>query len=67
VGILELLNDGRWHSLDEVRLKTELKENEVQQIVEFLKEYNFIILKGTKEAVRIEKAARRLLTQSASS
>lgn len=67
MGILELLNDGRWHSLDEVRLKTELKENEVQQIVEFLKEYNFIILKGTKEAVRIEKAARRLLTQSASS
>ena len=67
MGILELLNDGKWHSLDEVRLKTELKENEVQQIVEFLKEYNFIILKGTKEAVRIEEAARRLLTQSASS
>jgi DNA-binding IclR family transcriptional regulator len=60
VGILELLNDGKWHSLDEVRRKTELKENEVQQIVEFLKEYSFIILKGTKEAVRIEKAARRL-------
>jgi len=67
VGILELLNDGKWHSLDEVGRKMELKENEVQQIIEFLKEYNFIILKETREAVRIEKAARRLLTQSASS
>jgi hypothetical protein len=67
VGILELLNDGKWHSLLEVRRQTKLKENEVQQIIKFLKEYNFIILKETKEAVRIEKAARRFLTQSASS
>ena len=67
VEILELLNDGKWHSVEEIRRKMQLKEHEVQKIVTFLKEYNFILLERTRGAIKIEEAARRFLIQSASS
>ena len=67
VEILELLNDGKWHSAEEIGRKMQLKEHEVQKIVTFLKEYNFILLERTRGAIKIEEAARRFLTQNASS
>ncbi len=66
VEILELLNDGKWHSVEEIRRKIQLKEHEVQKIVMFLKEYNFILLERTEGTIKIEEAARKFLTQSIS-
>ena len=66
VEILELLNDGKWHSVEEIRRKMQLKEHEVQKIVMFLKEYNFILQERTEGTIKIEEAARKFLIQSTS-
>lgn len=66
VEILELLNDGKWHSVEEIRRKIQLKEHEVQKIVMFLKEYNFILQERTEGTIKIEEAARKFLIQSTS-
>lgn len=67
IEILELLNDGKWHSVEEIRWKMRLKEHEVHKIVTFLEEYNFILLEKTRGTIKIEETARRFLIQSASS
>lgn len=45
----------------------QLEENQTQELIAFLKEYNFIVFEETKKAVKIENAARRFLTNRASS
>jgi len=65
--ILELLNDGQWHMLDDVQKKTKLDKDQLQQIVAFLKEYEFIATKDEKEEVRLQETARRFLTQNITS
>jgi alpha-tubulin suppressor-like RCC1 family protein len=61
--ILDLLNDGEWHKIREIEEKMRLEEKDIQQIVDFLKEYNFIVLEETKKAIKIEEKTRRFLVQ----
>jgi hypothetical protein len=65
--ILNLLSDGEWHGLGEIEDKMKLKEKELQQIMDFLREYDFIVLEETKEAIRIDEKAQKFLTQKPSS
>jgi hypothetical protein len=65
--ILDLLSDGQWHEIREIKEKMKLKERRIQQIVAFLREYDFILVEETKKAVKIEAAAREFLAQKASS
>jgi transcription initiation factor IIE alpha subunit len=65
--LLEMLNDGKWHKLDEIQQRMKLKENDVQQIAQFLKEYNLVIVKETKKAIKLEENARRFFSSNSSS
>ncbi len=62
-----MLNDGHWHGIEEIRLKMHLEEKQVQQIVEFLKAYNFIVTEETRKEIRLEDSARKFLTQRVNS
>ncbi|MGQ9460195.1 MAG: hypothetical protein ACUVRA_03065 [Candidatus Bathyarchaeaceae archaeon] len=42
--ILELLEDGKWHDLNEIKKKTELHELKVKSLTKFLAQYNLIKL-----------------------
>jgi len=42
--ILKLLEDGRWHDLNEIRKKIELQNLKVKSLTKFLAQYNFIEL-----------------------
>ena len=42
--ILKLLEDGRWHDLNEIRKKIELHGLRVKNLTEFLAQYDFIKL-----------------------
>jgi len=53
--------------IEEIRQKMQLEENQAQELVAFLKEYNFIVFEETKKAIKIEDAARRFLTHRVSS
>ncbi|HVP26485.1 MAG TPA: hypothetical protein VMT26_02310 [Candidatus Bathyarchaeia archaeon] len=47
----------------EIEEKIRLEEKDIQQIIDFLKEYNFIVLEETKKAIKIEEKTRRFLIQ----
>ena len=49
-----MLSDGRWHEIEEIRQKMQLEENQTQELLTFLKEYNFIVFEETKKAIKIE-------------
>ena len=63
--ILEILSDGNWHPLEEIRRKMNLNRNQIQQISGFLREYEFVTLDETQKRMRIEETARKFLTQEA--
>lgn len=45
----------------------QLEENQAQELVAFLREYDFIVFEATKKAIKIEGAARRFLIHRVSS
>jgi hypothetical protein len=53
--------------LDDVQKKTKLDKDQLQQIVAFLREYEFIATKDEKEEVRLQETARRFLAQNITS
>ena len=62
--ILELLDDGRLHGLDELQEKTELSEKQTRELVAFLTEYGFAEINHGNKNVRISQAAKKLLAQT---
>ena len=51
--------------LEEIQQKTKVDREQIQQIVEFLKEYDFVILDETEKKIRLNKLAQKFLTQTA--
>jgi DNA-binding IclR family transcriptional regulator len=66
-GVLEMLSDGKWHTLQGIRRKMNLNRNQIQQIAGFLKEYEFVTMDETGKKIRIEDAVRKFLTQETTS
>lgn len=60
--ILEILTDGQWHLLEEIRQKMNLNNNQIQQIATFLKEYEFIAIDESRKEMRLEEAVKKFLT-----
>ena len=65
--ILEILKDGKWHSLDEIQTEMHLNRNQIQQVIAFLREYRFVIISETQKKIRIEEEAKKFMTQRATS
>jgi DNA-binding IclR family transcriptional regulator len=65
--ILEILNDGKWHTLNEIQQKTEIDQKQAEQAISFLKEYNFIITDKTKNKARLDEKIQQFLTRTATS
>jgi len=59
--VLEILNDGQWHSIDEIKLKAKLDEIQSKKITEFLNEYDFITVDDDKNKLKIKEAVRKFL------
>jgi DNA-binding IclR family transcriptional regulator len=62
--ILEILSDGRWHALGEIRRMAKIDEAQLQPIMDFLKEYTFIMWDEAGKRVRLNKLAQEFLTQT---
>jgi len=63
--VLEILSDGNWHTLEEVRREMNLNRNQIQQIAGFLKEYEFVAIDEKQKRMRIEETVRKFLTRKA--
>jgi DNA-binding IclR family transcriptional regulator len=66
-GVLEMLSDGEWHTLQRIRRKMKLNKDQIQQIALFLEEYEFVAVDETKNKIKIEEAVRKFLAKEATS
>jgi DNA-binding IclR family transcriptional regulator len=64
-GVLDMLSDGEWHGLEEVRKEMGLSRSQVRQIMGFLKQYEFVTFDEAKKKVRLEEATKEFLTRMA--
>jgi len=51
--ILELLEDGKWHDLEEIVEKSRIYEFKLEMIKNFLTEYKFIMLDEERRKVKL--------------
>ena len=65
--ILEILNDGKWHTLNEIQQKAEIEQEQAEQAISFLEEYNFIITDEAKKKARLDQKTQQFLTRTATS
>jgi len=62
--ILELLSDGRWHTLDEIQERMKIGEPQLERITAFFKEYNFTVNDEEKKKIKLNKIAQEFLAQT---
>jgi hypothetical protein len=62
--ILEVLGDGKWHGIEDVRQQADLTSEEMAEIAEFLGKYGFAEVDDTNSKVKINQAFKKILTQN---
>ena len=60
---LEILKDGKWHSLDALMNELNLSKKIVESILRFLAEFGFIRLDEEEQRVKIDYEFQRLYTK----
>jgi DNA-binding IclR family transcriptional regulator len=61
--ILEMLGDGKWHGIEELRLRLGLNELKVQEITMFLNRYDFVKIDKEHRKVKLDRNFQKLLAQ----
>ena len=61
--ILEVLSDGEWHEVEELKQLTDLSENKVREIAAFLYKYDFVKMDAKNSKVRIRECIQEFLAQ----
>jgi predicted transcriptional regulator len=64
--VLEMLNDGRWCGLKKIQVEAKINEAQLQQIMSFLVEYNFVVMDEKAKKVRLNRIAQEFLAQTSS-
>ncbi len=61
--MLEILDDGQWHLSAEIKRKMKLTNGQVKQVIDFLREYDFVTVDDASRKIRISKEVRDFLSQ----
>jgi hypothetical protein len=56
-----MLEDGKWHTFDEIQQRMHFEADQIHRVIEFLKEYDFITIDDAQRRVRLDKVAREFL------
>jgi len=64
---LEILVDGKWHTLREIKQKTKLNKYQIERVMEFLERYGFISVDRIAKKIVLNKNAKRFLVQNSTS
>lgn len=59
--ILQLLENGKWHNLNDIEQKTQLGHEKVEAITAFLAKYNFVKLDNLEQKVKLDPPTKRFL------
>jgi len=58
-----MLDDGHWHDLEEIIKRSKLHKRQVDNILEFLVNYNFIDLDSNRQKVKINPSLMEFLKE----
>ena len=59
--LITLINDGRWHPIEEILNKTQLAKPKTEEILHFLTDYNFILLNDEHKKAKITLSLQKFL------
>lgn len=59
--LLDIIGDGKWHKIEQLRERLGLSEYEVQEMTQFLSQFNFAEFEENAHWVRINKDFRKIL------
>lgn len=62
--MLEVLSDGEWHGIEDLRQLVELSERQVREIAAFLFEYDLGVVDILNKKVRINRCFQEILVQT---
>ena len=59
--ILEILKDGKWHSIKELADKTKLHEFKLQMIIDFLANFNFAEIRKQSGEIKLTREFLKII------
>ena len=59
--ILRLLENGKWHHLEDIEEKTNLNGHKVKYVTNFLAKYNFVKLDEAEQKIKLDQPTNRFL------
>ncbi len=62
--ILEILGDGKWHELEQIRMQMGLDGVEMQEIAEFLTRYDLAKIDESYRKLRVTKDFQKILVEN---
>ena len=62
--VLELLEDGDWHKLNEIAKKSGLQQPKLEAVVDFLEEYEFIHVDKEQQRAKLTHPVLKFLKKS---
>jgi uncharacterized protein YutD len=62
---LDVLSDGRWHMLEEIRQRVKIDDAQLQRITDFLKKYDFIVKDEAENRIKLDKIVQEFLAETA--
>jgi len=62
--VVELLKDGKWHSITEISQKTKLNEFKIEILTDFLADYSFLELNKKEKKAKLSKAFANFLKKA---
>ena len=62
--ILEVLGDGKWHGVEDIRQQMDLTAGEMTEIVVFLGKYGFAEIDDANSRLKINPAFKKILAQN---
>jgi len=51
--VIELLKDGKWHTIEEIRKKTNLHEFKIEILTQFLADYSFLEFRKKEKRAKL--------------
>jgi DNA-binding IclR family transcriptional regulator len=52
--ILRILENGKWHRLEEISKKTHLNSDDVETVAKFLAKYSFVTMDEAEQKVKLD-------------
>ncbi len=62
--ILDVLGDGKWHETGELEQQAKLDGRQVQEVIRFLGEFDFVKIDSPRKKVRMCEGCQELMSQT---